>query len=264
MNKVVIISPSKYSLYAICAAELLRRENIEIQAIFVKELFSLRRFTSEFSRDGTRLLKKIWRKLILRKMAYKPKPYQTILNLMKEKGITDSSLDYLGKRTGIPIIYCKDLNHEAAVNRLKKISPDIVVFTGGGLIREPLLAQAGHGILNCHMGVLPKYRGMDVVEWPMIEGNFETIGTTVHFMDTGVDTGDILAIKKIAANANETTQELRERFEPIMCLEMVNTCVRFLRGEIKRKPQASKEGKQYFILHDRLMEIARSRLARRS
>ncbi len=264
MNKVVIISPSKYSLYAICAAELLRRENIEVQAVFVKTLFSLKRFTSEFSRDGSRLLKKIWRKLVLRKMAYKPKPYQTILNLMRDHGITDSSLDSLSKRTGIPIIYCKDLNNEESVNRLKKLSPDIVVFTGGGLIREPLLAHAGHGILNCHMGILPKYRGMDVVEWPMIEGNFESIGTTVHFMDTGVDTGDILTIRKINANSSETTQELRERFEPIMCLEMVNACIRFLRGEITRQPQASDDGRQYFILHDRLMKIARSRLARKS
>ena len=46
-----------------------------------------------------------------------------------------------------------------------------VIFTGGGILGQPLLETARVGILNCHAGILPKYRGMDVIEWPVLLGN---------------------------------------------------------------------------------------------
>ena len=45
-------------------------------------------------------------------------------------------------------------------------------------------------------GGLPLYRGMDVVEWPILMNDFDNIGVTTHFMENGVDTGDILKVKK--------------------------------------------------------------------
>ena len=44
------------------------------------------------------------------------------------------------------------------------------------------------------------YRGMDVVEWPLLYKDFNNIGVTLHFMAKGVDTGDILKISKIQLN----------------------------------------------------------------
>ena len=47
------------------------------------------------------------------------------------------------------------------------------------------------------MGLLPDYRGMDVVEWPILEKNFKKLGLTTHLMDTGIDTGKIIQKKNI-------------------------------------------------------------------
>ncbi len=260
MKDVVILSPSRFSLYTICVTEILRRNNVNIKAIIVRRLFDPRRFTSEFSRDGSRLIKKIWKKFVLRKNAYKPTSYETILDFMKNENIRFSKVEDFNREFETPVIYCNTLNDSVVIEMLKKSKPDIVAFTGGGLIRSGVLENSGAGVLNCHMGVLPQYRGMDVVEWPLLEDNFEEIGMTVHFMDKGVDTGDILQIKKVKVQRNEDIKQLRERFEPIMCRQMVTVCLDYLNGKIDRTPQKHEDGKQYFIMHPRLIEIAGTKM----
>ena len=255
-GKVVVFSPSRFSLYTICVVELLRREGIDVQCICVRRLLSAKRFLSEFRRDGKRLLKKIWRKLFLRKGAYEGDDAETIIALMRQAGIETKVVDEFSDSMGIPIVYCNGLNDDIVVEQLERHKPDLVVFTGGGLIRKEVLAKSGAGVLNCHMGILPRYRGMDVVEWPILEGRLDDIGVTVHFMDRGIDTGDILTKKRIPVRPNETVDRLRKRFEPIMCEEMVAATCAFLSSDIQRTPQQKRDGHQYFILHDRLMKLA--------
>jgi folate-dependent phosphoribosylglycinamide formyltransferase PurN len=260
MSAVVVFSPSRFSLYTICVTELLKRNNIQVKAIFVRRLFNPDRFFSELSRDGSRLLKKIWKKLVLRENAYRTNDYETIADFMRKENIGFKSVDDFKDKYGIPIVYCNDLNDSIVVEGIKKAKPDLVVFTGGGLIRQDILENSGAGILNCHMGVLPHYRGMDVIEWPILENNPQEIGMTVHFMDKGVDTGDILRVRKVEIASNESIKQIRERFEPIMCREMVAACLDYLEGKLQRIPQKQKDGRQYFVMHPRLIELAESKL----
>jgi folate-dependent phosphoribosylglycinamide formyltransferase PurN len=257
MKGVIVFSPSRYSLYTITVTEMLRRRGILIKAIVVRKLINPKRFFSELGRDGKRLLKKIAVKLFFRKIAYQKSNSQTILELMKIEGIDIKTVNYFFKKFAIPIIYCNDLNDTSVIEALEKIQPSVIVFTGGGLIREQVLSKAGDGVLNCHMGILPYYRGMDVVEWPLLEGKPDNVGVTVHFMDRGVDTGDVLSIQHIKVEKGESIRDLRRRFEPVMCREMVNTCIEWLEGRIKRQPQTGEKTKQYFIMHPRLLEIVK-------
>lgn len=262
MSNVVVFSPSRFSLYTICVTELLIRQNVNISAIVVRRLINRKRFFKEFKRDGSRLIKKILKKIVLRERAYKNKKYKTILELKKQENILFKKVDDFKVKYGIPVIYCNSLNDSNVVERLRKAKPDLVVFTGGGLIRKHILENSGAGVLNCHSGVLPKYRGMDVIEWAILEDKIQKIGMTVHFMDKGVDTGDILRIKKVKIEANENIKKIRDRFEPIICKEMVITCIDYLNGNLKSNPQKREDGKQYFIMHPRLIEIAERKLQR--
>jgi len=262
MSKVVIFSPSRFSLYTITVTELLLRKGVEVQAIFVRKLVNPKRFVSEFSRDGTRLLRKIWKKLVLRQKAYAPANFETIASLMRIEGIHFHNVDELAEAHGIPIYYCQDLNDASVLEGLNTLKPEVIVFTGGGLIRKDVLASAGAGVLNCHMGMLPSYRGMDVVEWPILKGDLVHIGLTVHFMDEGVDTGDILRARRVDVVRGETIKQLRDRFEPIMCREFVSTIVDFLAKKVERQPQKKGDGKQYFVMHPRLVRVAEEKLSK--
>jgi methionyl-tRNA formyltransferase len=260
MKKLIIFSPNRYSLYTTTVTAMLIQSGIHISAIYVRNMINPNRILTEFQRDGNRLLKKIWKKLFLRQSAYHPGNFETIVDFRKKNQISLTKVDDFHLRNSIPVINCSTLNDPIVVNGLKKIQPDLVVFTGGGLIKQEILENSGHGVLNCHMGVLPPYRGMDVVEWPLLEGHMDQVGITVHFMDKGVDTGDILRVRKIQPNSTETLAELRDRMEPIMCQIIVETCIDFLQGKVERNPQSRQMGKQYFKMHPRLIEIAAKQL----
>jgi methionyl-tRNA formyltransferase len=260
-NRVVVFSPSRYSLYTITVAELLLRREVDVAAVVVRRLTSPKRFASEFRRDGTRLLRKIFKKLLLRGHAYTGRKFETIADLMRQEGIRAKSVDELCRSKGIAVRYVSDLNDPEVIELLKETSPSLVVFTGGGLIRQPVLDRSGAGVVNCHAGILPPYRGMDVIEWAILEGNPDQVGITVHFMDKGVDTGDILRARRIDIDPQDGLGQIRDRFEPLMCREIVAACLDFLGGRLVRKPQRPQEGRQYFIMHPRLFEITAKRLA---
>ena len=61
-----------------------------------------------------------------------------------------------------------------------------------GILKENILAIPRIGTLNCHPGILPNYKGLDSIFWACYNKDFSNIGTSVHFVDKGIDTGDIV------------------------------------------------------------------------
>ncbi len=146
---------------------------------------------------------------------------------------------------------------------LVQLKPDVVVFSGGGIVREPVLQIPSMGVLNCHSGLLPKYRGMDVVEWAILESKEEPqIGLTLHFMDRGVDTGPILLRQPEQVQPGDTLARIRRRLEP----KMVRLMMRGLRGlrdgSVGSQEQSSEDGRQYFVMHPRLKVVAEKKVIR--
>lgn len=257
MNKsVIVFCPNPYSLYTNTICELLIKRGYTINTIIVRK-FSFLRFRDEFRRDGVRLLIKIWKKLILKENAYK----DNIENLVAYRKTMQLKIKNVRefKKYQTKLIYCNTLNDKIVENVLKKNPNDLVIFTGGGIIRSNILELA-HGILNCHMGVLPRYKGMDLPEWCILEDRTEELGITIHFMNQGIDTGDVLKVVKIPIGDSRDIIELRNKFEPIMVDSMVNTIDDYLSQLITPVSQSDSEKRQYFIVHSRLYEIVHKKL----
>jgi len=256
-KKVIIIAPSPYSLYSTSVYCLLERSNIQVAGIIIKK-FTVSRFLSEYKRDGKRLVSKIWKKLVLRERAYNEDIYN-IIDFRREHNITLKSL--LDIQSGnCEIKRVEDINGDDVISFIDAIKPDLVVFTGGGLISQKIIERAGQGVLNCHMGILPEFKGMDVVEWPILVGQPNEVGCTVHLMDKGVDTGDILAVRRLDISGARSFRELRQRFEPLMCSFIADIACQYLEGSISPVKQDAGEGRQYFILEPRLYKKAESLL----
>lgn len=254
-KKVAIISPNPKSFYSTSVSELLIRNGVKIEVVFIKK-FTIGRFKDEFSRDGLRLIKKIWKKLVLKDDAYNRfTEIENILSFREKENINLDNLTEL-RNKGVDVYFVDDLNNDFVENTLKEKNVDLTVFTGGGLIKKNILDVSGAGVLNCHMGKLPEYRGMDVVEWPLLLKDFENVGFTVHFMDRGVDTGDILEVFDVKLHDNENIKMLRVRFEPLMTNKFVDTIIGFLKGEVKRKKQEEIDGKQYYIIDEYLYRLS--------
>ena len=81
----------------------------------------------------------------------------------------------------------------AEVALMTAARPDVVLVFGTGILREPLLAAFGGRIINIHLGLSPYYRGAGTNFWPLVNGEPEYVGATIHYLDAGIDTGPIMS-----------------------------------------------------------------------
>lgn len=97
----------------------------------------------------------------------------------------------------IPLQRTSDVNGQEVIDRLRQLKPDLCVICHfERLIKKPLLSIPKYGFINVHPSLLPNYRGMAPQHWPIINGERET-GITVHYVDEGTDTGDIILQRHI-------------------------------------------------------------------
>lgn len=253
MNKsIIVFCPNPYSLLTTSVCELLIRKGYSIDTIVVRK-FGLKRFKNEFGLHGMLLIQKIWDKLVMKEKNLSLDK-DNILSFRKKQNITVSHVKEF-KQYGTKIIHCQSLNDKVVEDLLRAREDKIVLFTGGGIIRKNILEVAGDGIINFHMGVLPRYRGMDLPEWCVLENNTDELGITLHFMDTGIDTGEILKVVKIPMKDSENIKILRDTFYPVMVTSMVGVLEEYLTGKIQAQAQPESAKQQYFMVHPKLHRI---------
>jgi folate-dependent phosphoribosylglycinamide formyltransferase PurN len=264
MLKIAIFAPVDFSLYSITTLTILEKlPNIEIVGIFVRSPFSFSRIKTEWRRDGMRLVKKVYNKMFLKNKRFSANP-RTLNKFANSQRVTYKSLKLFAADKNIPYYLSKDINSPEIEHTLRKMGVDLIVFTGGGLIKKNILAIPTRGVFNAHMGILPIYRGMDVVEWPFVElqeKRHPLIGITLHFMDAGVDTGDIVFTRELALLPNDTFKIIRERLEVLMVEMIIEGINAITTNTLVRVQQQIPDGKQYYILHPVLLEFARKKLS---
>ena len=125
----------------------------------------------------------------------------------------------------------------------------MIAFTGGGLIRKNILAIPRIGILNCHTGILPQYRGHGTwLNGTAAEGKMDPVGfgATLHLMDKGVDTGPILSKRTIPAEVGDDFTTIRERLEVLMVRLMIEGIAGLRDEKLQPQPQKSQDGPSVF------------------
>jgi hypothetical protein len=75
---------------------------------------------------------------------------------------------------------------------MQQAHPDVVLVFGTGLLKAPLIDAFDGRIINIHLGLSPYYRGAGTNFWPLVNGEPEYCGATIHFLDRGVDSGPII------------------------------------------------------------------------
>lgn len=115
---------------------------------------------------------------------------------------------------GIKVLQYNKIRLEG-VEDLKALKPDIMVTCAfGQILSKEILEIAPHGVINVHGSLLPKYRGAAPVQQAVINGDKET-GVTIMKTEEGVDTGDMILVKKTPVYPDETADELFERLSEI-------------------------------------------------
>lgn len=104
----------------------------------------------------------------------------------------DEILIQMAKERDIPCYCEKNVNSDKFLEIIGKYKADLFVsMSFNQIFRTKIIEMPKYHIINCHAGKLPYYRGRNILNWVLINDEKE-FGITVHYVDTGIDTGDIL------------------------------------------------------------------------
>ena len=104
---------------------------------------------------------------------------------------------------------------------LEGLSPDLVVSAGFMRILPADIVQHFR-IINSHPSLLPHFPGAHAVRDALAAGVVET-GTTIHWVDEGVDTGEVIAQQRVAIHEGDTEESLHERIKIVERALIVET-----------------------------------------
>ena len=165
------------------------------------------------------------------------------------KQLRDEKLEATCKVNGIEFARYLNINSEEVVNKVLDTHPDLCVVSNMlKIIKEPLLSIPKMGFINVHPSLLPYYRGATPEHWPIINGEKKT-GITVHYIDEGTDTGDIIIQKTIPIGENMYVGELLNEWGKVLKTIVVEAieCIVENKGTIK---QSKEEGSYYGKIKD--------------
>ena len=153
-------------------------------------------------------------------------PDINILGIIGHKGDREEdgwqkSLIKFAVENNIPLLTPKKVSREDLKELSKEKSLDILFsFQYEKIIKEDVLSFPEHGCVNLHFSLLPRNRGMYTIAWTLLEGDKEA-GVTMHYMDEGIDTGDIIAQSAFKIEDEYNAQDIYEmcNFEGIKLLQ---------------------------------------------
>ncbi len=133
-----------------------------------------------------------------------------ILRLAEEAGIPHGVIREPRYRTRLS----RDVEAEA-VARLRAAGADLIVLAGYmRMVKEPFLEAYPQRMVNIHPSLLPKYPGLAAWRQALDAGETET-GCTVHLVDEGMDTGEILARERVPILPEDTSESLHARIQEV-------------------------------------------------
>ncbi|KMT62181.1 formyl transferase [Paenilisteria newyorkensis] len=116
---------------------------------------------------------------------------ERIQQIIKKEGIDE---------TDIPVSKVQrvqSVNDENTIAAIQAEAPDLIIVCGTRIISKQVLESTKAPFINIHAGITPYYRGSHGGYWALVQQDKRNCGVTLHYIDTGIDTGNIIAQDKI-------------------------------------------------------------------
>ena len=258
MKKMVILTYRSQTSYLLIN-QLLKDYEV---ALIVFERRSFRRKLSLLNRRLKRL--GIWRVgrqslfLLWDRLFIVPASKEQIRQLLKDRDV--SHPPHHIKTLDVP-----DINATEVLDAVRSAGPACGVVSGTSLLRDPLIKNVPV-LLNLHVGITPRYRGVHGGFWAVYEGRPELAGVTIHQIDKGIDTGGIVAQANIRAEPSDTYRTLPVKQFLLGVPVMVEAVKKVLAGTHQTYSRTDLESKiwhsptigEYLEFHRRLKTVGKS------
>jgi len=250
-NGFWIFCPNPYSQYTSMVILILERLGVKIEGIVLRK-FSINRFLEEYQRDGVRLIRKIWRQLIIKTNENsQDENIFTYEDLMSRFNYKIKNIKNIAKKKKIKVISVKDFSSNNK-KFLREKNLKIGIFTGGGKISQSIIDLFEFGIVNAHLGILPKYRGMDVVQAAILDGEYNKMGVSSHLMIDKIDQGPILTKVNVSGEIFPDIESWRNAIGPLMPFLIVLSALAVRFNIIQPENQTEGDGFQFYKVHKAL------------
>lgn len=132
----------------------------------------------------------------------------------------DPILRNWSERLQVPFLPTENVNSAEFITVLEEYKPDVLVsMSFNQILKKDIIDFSPKGFINCHAGALPFYRGRNPLNWAIINGESE-FGITVHYVDEGIDTGDIIEQRHYPITIHDTYASLLD-LAVIECAEVL-------------------------------------------
>lgn len=142
-----------------------------------------------------------------------------------------------------------NINASQAVEFVGQLNPDVVCVNGTNLIREPLLSIATElplGIINLHTGLSPYSRGGNCNLFMLLENKPQFVGGTVHYIDKGIDSGDIIHSFQVPMLPDDTFEAIDGRVF-LVGMHALNDAVAKLESQQAPRVKQWQKGKLFLL-----------------
>jgi len=114
-------------------------------------------------------------------------------------------------KNNIKIIPFKKIGSKDSLKILKSLNLDFIFsFQYDQIVSQKVINTTKYGAINMHFSPLPKYRGVAPIAWALINGENE-YGVTIHYMDPGIDTGDIISQTNFEIDSKINARDLYKK-----------------------------------------------------
>jgi len=149
---------------------------------------------------------------------------------------TPTPVDNQARELGLNVLTPARLRDAEALAAVLDLDPELVVLADYGQLVPPALLDRRHGALNLHPSLLPRHRGAAPIPAAILAGDPAT-GVTLMRMDTGLDTGPIVAVERAILSGDETAPALEARLAIAAAGILARSLEPWLAGEVEPIPQ---------------------------
>ena len=162
-----------------------------------------------------------------------------------------------------------DITHvEVAIHNSEQVMPylndldlDLIIFGGTRIIRGEILEYPKDGVINSHPGLLPECRGSASPAWSVYHDI--PIGSSTHFCDNGIDTGELLMRREVLVKRGMTYEDLCYETLVLAGVLMKEALLHYVAGEWEsiRRPQGQSEHPTFRNAPDEVLAVVEQKLS---
>lgn len=150
---------------------------------------------------------------------------------------TGSALEDAARAVGARVLRIAARDAAAFVDAVRALGCELGISVAyDQIFRASMLAATTRGVVNFHAGMLPRYRGRNVVNWAIMNGETE-IGVTAHWVDEGIDSGDIILQRALPIAGDDDYGSVLARVVAAIPEMAVEVVALLSAGEAPRTPQ---------------------------